>query len=160
MFAHSTPDSSRAGWEPLADHLERVAERAARFAAPFGWGNLARAAGLLNDIGKASAAYQSYIADPPRPGRKGPDHSSAGAREAEHAYGPQAGRMIAFAVAGHHAGLADFPELDRRVREKVLEDYAGWNAAAGQLPEAKALLPSVRIRRNGSCPRAWCRSGG
>src|SRR4051794_3315849 len=102
VSAHSSPDSSRTA-DPLADHLAEVSCRAACFAAVFGWGALARAAGLLHDIGKISAAFQAYLAHPPESGRKGPDHSTAGAREAENAYVRPLGRLLAYAVAGHHA---------------------------------------------------------
>lgn len=141
MFAHSTADSSRIGWEPLAKHLHDVAERAVRFAPP-AWHGLALAAGQLHDIGKMSAAYQAYIAAPRQAGRKGPDHSSAGAREAERLYGPQLGRAIAFTIAGHHAGLPDFLDLDRRVREKTLENYAGWEVEVGEPPAKATLAPA------------------
>jgi CRISPR-associated endonuclease/helicase Cas3 len=113
VFAHSTTDASRADWEPLGNHLQEVGERAATFAETFGWGALARAAGRLHDIGKTSGAYQAYIATPQEDGRRGPDHSTAGAREAECLYGRGFGRLIAYAVAGHHAGL---PGADGGVR--------------------------------------------
>ena len=142
VFAHSTLDPTRANWERLADHLRDVSERAGEFAGPLGWQALARAAGLLHDIGKTSSAYQSYIAAPPQSGRRGPDHSTAGAREAERLYGPGFGRLIAFAVAGHHAGLADFDSLKRRVRQERLEDYTGWQAHTGELPGPTSLRPT------------------
>lgn len=149
LFAHSTPDPTRADWEPLADHLHDVGTRAAGFASVFGCQALAQAAGLLHDIGKASAAYQAYISGPRQTGRKGPDHSTAGAREAErHLCGLPFGRWLAYAVAGHHAGLADFNELERRVRDKALESYAGWEAEAGALPTAKSLVPSRSFKGN------------
>jgi len=66
-------------------------------------GKWAEAAGLLHDIGKNSDAFQRYI----RGKSASPDHSTAGAVEAEKIYGPQAGRLFAFAIAGHHAGLTD-----------------------------------------------------
>ena len=150
LFAHSTSDPSRNDWEPLAAHLDEVGRRAGDFAAPFGWAQLAMAAGRLHDIGKVSAAYQAYIAAPPSDGRRGPDHSTAGAREAEALYGCRGpGRFLAYAIAGHHAGLADYSELERRTREKPLEDYTGWQAHAGELPAPAALAPTRPFRPNG-----------
>lgn len=147
-FAHSTSDPSRVEWEPLADHLHDVGERAGGFAAPFGWQVMARTAGLVHDIGKISRAYQDYISIPQQVGRKGPDHSTAGAREAECLYGPGFGRLIAYTVAGHHAGLANFSELQRRVKKKELEDYSGWEPYAGELPTEASLAPTGGFSAN------------
>jgi len=57
--------------------------------------------GLLHDIGKVSRSYQAYIRRPSgKAGPKGPDHSTAGAKEAAALYGYQVGRMMAFGIAG------------------------------------------------------------
>lgn len=61
LYAHTRPDRPAAEWEPLADHLAAVAERAAAFAGAFGAGEPGRVAGLLHDIGKASARLQGYL---------------------------------------------------------------------------------------------------
>jgi len=79
-----------------------VASKAAHFAHPFGLAAWAQAAGLLHDIGKNSDPFQDYI----RGKGPSPDHSTAGASVAEKEYGAQCGRLLAFAIAGHHAGLA------------------------------------------------------
>ena len=128
-FAHSvlgTTDETL--WEPLGDHLRDVARTARDFGEPLELADWAEAASLLHDIGKASDAYQSYI----RGKRSSPDHSTAGAREAIQRCG-QLGRFLAFAVAGHHAGLADGKSLNERLQKK-LEDYTGWEAFTGPLP--------------------------
>ena len=145
MYAHSVPGQPPSDWEPLGTHLNAVATRAAGFAAWFGWTELARCAGLLHDIGKCSTAYQDYIAGV---GAKGVDHSTAGAREAKAAYPGGFGQMLAVAIAGHHAGLADHSDLERRVTQKSIEPYAGWPAHAGPLPGADRLLPDRRFRQH------------
>jgi len=53
VYAHSLPGRPRDQWERLEAHSRLVAEGATANAAPFGYGNLARVAGLLHDIGKA-----------------------------------------------------------------------------------------------------------
>ncbi len=146
MFAHSTSRPDRSDWEPLRSHLTAVAVLAAEFAAKFGWAALAEAAGRLHDIGKASAEFQAYLGQPRDGGRKGPDHSTAGAREAAGLYGPVFGRWLAYVVAGHHAGLADADELKRRVYDKALPDYATWCDHAGPLPSVAALKPARPLR--------------
>lgn len=139
IFAHSTSDRSETGWEALAHHLEAVGNRAASFAAHWGAADMARAMGQLHDIGKCSAAYQRYIRQPAGEGAaRGPDHSTAGAKEAALAYGKGIGRLMAFGIAGHHGGLMDGADLTPRLG-KVLEDYAGWEDHAGPLPEARTV---------------------
>ena len=130
-------------WEHLAEHLALVGEMAARFAGRFGADALGDVAGRLHDIGKMSAAFQAYIR--PNGASKGPDHSTAGAREAVQLYGPNLGRILAFCIAGHHAGLADGGSehapgtLSHRLVASQIEPYSGWEDHAGALPEKAAI---------------------
>ncbi len=147
LFAHSVPgDDDRARWELLSHHLHNVGHAAAGYAAPFGFEKLALAAGLLHDIGKCSAAYQHYIATPGA--NRGPDHSTAGAREAVALYGMPLGRIIGYATAGHHAGLMDGAgtagkgsALDLRLDHAAypVESYPGWREQVPDLPTPDEL---------------------
>lgn len=142
-FAHSLSGSiDQSGWEPLEDHLRAVALHARRLASAFGGEEWAEAAGLLHDIGKVSQAYQDYIRRAGKATSKGPDHSSAGAVQAQKSF-PGFGWLLAFAIAGHHAGLADGVALKKRL-EKTLEPYAGWEAYTGDFPEV--LNPRLKKR--------------
>ena len=138
-YAHSLPGRPEADWEQLGDHLRAVGDRAANFASAFGWGAAASAAGLLHDIGKTSAQFQHYIrAATSAAGAehaRGGDHSAAGARVAVERY-KLFGRLLAFGIAGHHAGLADGDDLDRRLdpARTVLPTHGGWERHAGTLP--------------------------
>ena len=109
-------------------------------------GCLWRTISLTLAIGKTSAAYQAYIAQPADAAttRRGPDHSTAGAREANCVYPGLLGRMMAFAIAGHHAGLADGKDLERRLDKAnyAIESYAGWKAHSGEPPMPKSLEPT------------------
>lgn len=103
-YAHSLSGQPRESWESLSDHLGAVGSRAAAFAEPFGADGVARVAGSLHDIGKVSERFQSYIGpalqgDEASPAR-GPDHSTAGAREAVRLYPGMPGRILAFCIAG------------------------------------------------------------
>lgn len=141
-----------------------VAEKTAQFAAYFGAAELGNAAGRLHDIGKMSAAFQSYIKGNGAP--KGPDHATAGAREAARLYGPHLGRILAYCIAGHHAGLADGGSehvpgtLTFRLDEtkKQIENYAGWEAHAGELPnrsEIRVPAPLTATSQHSGFERAF-----
>ena len=59
MYAHTPPPGG--GWHGLEDHLRSVAELASDFAGKFGGEKLARAAGLLHDVGKYNPAFQQRL---------------------------------------------------------------------------------------------------
>lgn len=154
IFAHSVAGRPEAEWEPLSHHLSQVGQRAAEFASLFGAADICRAMGLLHDIGKMSQPYQHYIRSAPKPGGpKGPDHSSAGAQQAVRLYRSDLGRMMAFGLAGHHAGLMDGGgheggNLSIRLTKPV-ENYAGWERHVTELPTAEALRTGLpRFDRN------------
>ena len=103
----------------LDEHLRGVAVMAADFAADFESADWAYTAGLWHDLGKYSNEFQQYIKDVSgytnrydpeahiegKPGRV--DHSTAGAIHAMRQFGAH-GRILAYLIAGHHAGLADW----------------------------------------------------
>lgn len=106
-YAHSGKSparSDRSDWQPLKGHLEHVAAYAYENAEKFGAGEWGRIAGLLHDIGKYSREFQVERLDK-EDGRR-VDHSTAGAQIAEDGYKPL-GKLLAFCLAGHHAGLAN-----------------------------------------------------
>lgn len=133
IFAHSVPgDDTLHRWELLADHLSEVGALASHNSAAFGLAPFGDVAGRLHDIGKCSQAFQDYI----RGHGPSPDHSTAGAIVAAEIYGPKLGRLLAFAIAGHHAGLADGADtLARRLANpQEVPGYGNWRAHAGDLP--------------------------
>lgn len=150
VYAHSLSDVHQDEWETLGSHLFAVGERAARFARIFGQDCLAEIMGNLHDIGKCSEAFQAYIRTTNAvSGRRGPDHSTAGAVVALQLYGastPHWARLMAYGIAGHHAGLMDGVQWRERER-KPIEDYAGWQAHVPNLPDAATLKATVPVMR-------------
>ncbi len=108
--AQSGSDKNKTDWQLLHEHLQSVGQLAAERAAPFGGQQLAQIAGLLHDIGKYTDEFQRRInGDLIRV-----DHSTRGAMLAVERYGPVVGRLLAYGIAGHHAGLANGRDLGKR----------------------------------------------
>lgn len=116
-LAHVRQEQPTGRWQEhsLEEHLAGTALRAEAFASCFGNGDWARSAGLWHDLGKFNPIWQSYLKgksgyDPEAhlegtPGKV--DHSTAGALHAVDRLGPL-GRILAYLIAGHHAGLPDW----------------------------------------------------
>jgi len=110
-------DSGKIRIHDLAEHLRETARLACDFASAFGGGDWAYLAGLWHDIGKYSADFQKYIRNAGglekveahiETGSKGRiNHSSAGALLAIKKF-DLPGRVLAYLIAGHHAGLPDW----------------------------------------------------
>jgi CRISPR-associated endonuclease/helicase Cas3 len=97
----------------LEEHLSGVASLASEFSSLFGSSDWAYLAGLWHDLGKYSKEFQQRIKllsglDAHLEGKPGRvDHSTAGALHAVGQFGT-AGRVLAYLIAGHHAGLPDW----------------------------------------------------
>ena len=113
-YAHSLKDQPLERWHQLEEHLQATAEKAQQFAEPWGAGDWAWNAGWLHDLGKADSRFQRYLFeanglelnDAVYDGRV--NHSTAGAACAEDRIQSTTGRILAYLVAGHHAGLPDW----------------------------------------------------
>jgi CRISPR-associated endonuclease/helicase Cas3 len=127
-FAHSANSSGQ--WHDLPQHLSDVAKQARVFAAKFGAGEFGYWAGLWHDLGKFVQEFQAYLEGRER---KGPDHSTAGAIHAFSLFD-----QLARLVAGHHCGLPNDTDLERRVKDKKKKKLA--DAA---LERARATLVNL-----------------
>lgn len=118
-IAHVRRDDKNGCWvtHDLCDHLQEVANRAEKFAQMFDSGDWARLAGLWHDLGKFLPDWQAYIRretgydeDGHLEGYNGrPNHSTAGAvLSLERFNASPPGRILAYLIAGHHAGLPDW----------------------------------------------------
>jgi len=128
-YAHTADDDqgnplpeSSGQWQLLAEHLRKVSELAAKFAAPFGAEDEARLAGLLHDLGKYQPDFQRYL----RCGSPRTPHAIHGAAVLRQH------RQVANAIASHHAGLHDEDD-----------NFACDLNAKVATPEGKALLQTL-----------------
>ena len=114
-LAHVRQDGEMFIPHDLDEHLRGVGQRAEECARNFGSGDWAQVAGLWHDLGKYSAEFQrrikslsGYDPDAHLEGSVGRvDHSTAGAQHSVSQFGVY-GRILAYVIAGHHAGLPDW----------------------------------------------------
>lgn len=137
----------------LEDHLQDVAKLAGEFAEPFGGREWAALAGRLHDLGKYAEAFQSKIRietefdkDAPKiPGMYKFQHSMAGAILAENKLKP-IGRILAYLIAGHHAGLPDWSDDGQAALSQRLSQTEFFDKAlSGGAPEEGCPGPPPRI---------------
>ncbi len=105
---------------PLDEHLKDVAAKARKFAQHLQSGDWADVAGTWHDLGKYAPDFQSYIRKvscfdaeayiETSPGKV--NHSAAGALHALATLDRTRGTLLAYLIAGHHAGLPDYHSGD------------------------------------------------
>tara|TARA_R110000796_G_scaffold4300_3_gene16698 strand:+ start:15194 stop:17407 length:2214 start_codon:yes stop_codon:yes gene_type:complete len=137
FFAHSGLQADKADWQLLAEHLLEVGNLAAQSASYFGAGELARTAGRLHDLGKYTDEFQARLA-----GDYGKvDHSTWGARIAVERFGGM-GLLLAYGIAGHHAGLANGRDTGERTSlgNRLLAELPRLQAAWQQEVDLPARL--------------------
>jgi CRISPR-associated endonuclease/helicase Cas3 len=136
-YAHSLDNQPEEKWQSLEQHLLAVATIAADFSKVFDACEWGRAVGLLHDLGKARQAFQDMLS-----GKRGKDW------ETRHAiYGAKAAFTnnslpLAFAVAGHHAGLHDLADLQEAAAKADERECATLSSASQpriQFPTETAL---------------------
>ena len=106
-YAHSAQDElgnllPYEHWQTLQSHSVNVGEMAAEFARMFGAQEIACQTGQLHDLGKYSEAFNRRLH-----GGSSVDHATAGAKIAVERWGNVIGKLMAFCIAGHHAGLTN-----------------------------------------------------
>lgn len=113
FYAHSTSLQDKSDWQPLAEHLLSVGRLAKLHASVFHAQTMAEAIGLLHDLGKYTTDFQRRICGE----AVRVDHATHGAILALKKYG-QIGHLLAYAIAGHHAGLANGNDAGERTSLK------------------------------------------
>lgn len=135
-YAHSTPTLDKSDWQTLESHLAVVGQIAGERAGRFGAETWGQAAGLLHDAGKYSVPFQRRLEG----ARERVDHSTAGAHLAIERY-PQLGYLLAYLIAGHHAGLANGRDAGERtpLKNRLEADLSPLNPVWRQ--EVEKALP-------------------
>ena len=146
---------AHSGGHLLVAHLQSVAVLAAEFSKRFDaaeptlrWAYLA---GLWHDLGKYRPGFQRYLQQSDNPdahiegkvGGREKTHSAAGALwamqrlgQTHGANGKLAARVLAYLIAGHHAGLHDWDEgLKPRLGESDSQEELAQALAANPPPE-------------------------
>ena len=152
FYAHSLQDHPPEKWEQMHEHEQLVAEHCSEFLRRISpslksWGNLL---GRWHDLGKYSREFQTYLHksnglldkldDAHRADVAGKvDHSSAAAQHAIEMYGLR-GRVVAYAFAGHHAGLPDWDDgsSQKGLRQRLEKEIRDFKSNA---PDKLCKLP-------------------
>ncbi|OGB26804.1 MAG: CRISPR-associated helicase/endonuclease Cas3 [Burkholderiales bacterium RIFCSPLOWO2_02_FULL_57_36] len=165
LIAHAAKNAAGVWRDPhdLVEHLRAVAALASVHARYFNGSDWAHLAGLWHDLGKYRPRFQHYIrtvsgyeADAHIKGEAGKaPHSTAGAILAcdtfKKAGFGEAGRILAYLIAGHHAGLYDWnsenSNLEYRLQKQ--DSREEFNEAMAEHPPSDildhgAFIPDLR----------------
>ena len=115
-YAHSISGRPPEDWQPLDVHLKGVAKLADEFSRSFGGSVWARILGAIHDIGKGTLPWQAYLRHENEVldefnkyyvGRI--EHSAQGAQWV-YERSKDAGKLLAYCIAGHHGGLRNWED--------------------------------------------------
>lgn len=171
MYAHSNPKhpTVHSMWEPLYtgsnSHLNNVAAHCAAFAAEtfkyIGadngcWVTIGKLAGLWHDLGKFSDDFQDYLkhsavnSDDAHTSeiRGRIDHTSAGAQHAVANLPPGIGALLAYPIAGHHAGLLDGLGTGPCLKARLTKEVPVWKEKAPVILLQPPAIPPCNLPRD------------
>lgn len=132
-YAHK---SNAGNLQPLTEHLAQTEDLAGQFAAAFQSEQHGRIIGKYHDIGKASTGFEKRLL---HNGKK-VDHSTLGAQ----ILSETGMRALAYPIAGHHAGLADYgsdTSPDESVLARRLLKQVERSSASQAFANSTVLLP-------------------
>jgi CRISPR-associated endonuclease/helicase Cas3 len=146
-YAHSIDGRPTSEWHLLEEHLQNVARMAAEFANYFGakkWGTLA---GRNHDLGKGTRPWQAYlrkangiIDDFAKYYEGHPNHAAVGAQWL-YQNSKEAGKLLAYCIAGHHGGLPNWSDSPVSALEVKLQQPFPEVAVPYSVSEFSTTLP-------------------
>lgn len=143
FYAHSIEGQPPERWQILEEHLNNVAKLAVEFARSFGGKALAEQAGKNHDEGKATFPWQAYlrhanqIVDELAPYYKGRVEHAAPSAQRIYSRSNEAGKLLAYCIAGHHGGLTNWDDASESALKIRLEKK--WDEI--KLPLDSTALP-------------------
>ena len=160
-IAHTSEDGRL---HDLREHLFGTAQRASTFASVFGFRQWGWASGLWHDLGKYSQEFQNKLqsvmsADVHMKAKDRVDHSTAGGLYAVERF-KEAGRLLAYIIAGHHAGLPDWAgDTTGRaaLSQRLLQKGLLLAALTGNIPPEILELPFPEEKPGKRDPAFWIR---
>lgn len=147
FYAHSGKDNNHKDWQLLADHCNKVGSITSKNANWFGAQSMAELIGKLHELGKYSESYQNRLH-----GGSRVDHATAGAKIAMEKWyknNPLA-KLMAYCIAGHHAGLANGIEkgdnrstLESRLALEFGRIFPYWTPSGKKKPACQKSFPRL-----------------
>lgn len=151
FFAHSLEGRPETDWEPLEAHLEETARYACLFLGRIHsdlaiWGELV---GRWHDLGKYLDEFREKL----RGKAVSVDHAGVGAAYACEQF-KSLGLALAFAIAGHHTGLANLAANDRDdllhvsrtpLKVRLGDNMTALRQVAGRLPDSVTQKQTLEL---------------
>ncbi len=147
FYAHSKENRPPDDWQPLAEHLSNVAEMASEFSDFFGAAEWGFILGENHDLGKGTLPWQAYlrrandIIDEFTQFYEGhPTHAFVGAQWLSK-HSREAGKLLAYCIAGHHGGLPNWSDVSDSALEAKLQQQYPEVMLTRSAPEFPESLP-------------------
>lgn len=174
FLAHVKKNDDGSWVEPqlLSEHLQGTAKLAESFSDKFASAMWGRLAGLVHDAGKGRIEWQDYLCrrsgyydeEAHLEGKPGKiPHAIYGAKLSEDLFGKGLGRILAYCIAGHHAGLPDWSSAEGagqsslQYQEEQLKDLSDIDSEVLKvITSEKSLSPPWQFS-NGLDMSLWIR---
>lgn len=135
-FAHSLPDKDCSQWQTLQAHADGVRQLCEQFAAAFGSMEAASLIGTVHDAGKVHPDFQAHLRGEPQ----NHPHAADGAKWLD-THVPTLGRLLAYTVDGHHAGLPDGVGDDTSLTSHLCKAQEPQGVSEEPPKDVRELLP-------------------